>query len=185
MNNASKLDGEKDLNNKNIDSYDLAIIDALAENSDITANELSAQVHLSRTAVARRIVQLKDNGLLGKSKSQLDFKQLGFTVRAIIHISSPAKGSFNALDSLISLPEVLSISVVVGKGIFVADTIFRDTDHMHLFLSNLPGASDSETHVVLKMHNSEMAVRDRLRLIDESLSQKKVGSVSPPPPNSA
>jgi DNA-binding Lrp family transcriptional regulator len=157
--------------NKQIDSYDLSIIDALAENSDITANELSAQVHLSRTAVARRIVQLKDNGLLGSSRSTLDFKQLGFAVRAIIHISSPAKGSFNALDNLISLPEVLSISVVVGKGIFVADTVFRDTDHMHQFLSNLPGASDSETHVVLKMHESEMSVRDRLRLVEQSLAE--------------
>ncbi len=154
----------------NLDSYDVSIITALAEDSALTFKDLAARVHLSRTSVARRVDVLRDQGLLGVPQSTVDFEKLGFSVRAIIHIVAPTVGSFELCERILSRPEVLSVSVAAGKSIMIAEAIFRDTNHLHRFLSCLRGVSDSETHVVMKKHLSTMKVRDRIALVDRFLA---------------
>lgn len=153
-----------------IDSYDVSIITALAEDSALTSKELATKVHLSRTAVARRIAVLRDQKYIGTPRSSVNFEKLGFTVRAVIHIVAPTNGSFELRDRILSRPEILSVSVAAGKSIMIAEAVFRDTSHLHRFLSCLPGVSDSETHVVMKKHLSSMKVRDRVALVDEFLA---------------
>ncbi|MDJ0709489.1 MAG: Lrp/AsnC family transcriptional regulator [Woeseiaceae bacterium] len=154
----------------NLDSYDVSIITALAEDSALTFKELALQVHLSRTSVARRVDVLRDQGFLGAPQSDVNFEKLGFSVRAIIHIVAPTVGSFELRDRILGRPEVLSVSVAAGKAIMIAEAIFRNTNHLHRFLSCLRGVSDSETHVVMKKHVSTMKVRDRIALVDKFLA---------------
>ena len=67
-------------------------------------------------------------------------------------------------------PEVLSVTVAVGRVVLFVDAIFRDTRHMHRFLSWAETITDSETHVVLDVHRSTLPIRERIRAVDEFLA---------------
>lgn len=154
----------------NVDSYDLAILTALEENSGLTSRELSSKVHLSRTAVARRINNLRDRGLISVARSEVDLEKLGFGIHAFVHVVSPSRTSFDLLDRLLERPEVLSVSVIIGDGIMIVEIATRNKTHLHRFLSWLKDYGDSTTHLVLKSHRSPIKLRDRLQMVEKFLA---------------
>jgi len=153
-----------------VDNYDLAILTALAADSAITASELSKSVHLSRTAVVRRIRSLEERGYLNGSRADVDYAKLGFVVRASVFVRAPSKGSFELKDLLLERPEVLSLSVVIGDFLMHLDVIAVSTKHLHRFLTWLQESADSETHVVLQRHRSSIPLNERLRRVNDFLA---------------
>ena len=153
----------------NIDSYDLAILSALAEDSSLTSQQLAGKVHLSRTAVARRITSLRDRGLVSVARSEVNLEELGFGIHAYVHVVSPSKTSFDLLDRLLERPEVLSVSVIIGEGIMLVEAVAKHKTHLHRFLTWLKDYGDSTTHLVLKKHRSKISLRDRLALVEQVL----------------
>lgn len=152
-----------------LDNYDLAIISALSEDASLSTIELSRQVHLSRTAVARRLQNLLDRGVLSPSRYDIDFAKVGFAIRAYVSIVTPAQAdSFKVLDQLLERPEVLDVALVLGDELLVAEIIATDTEHLHEFLTWVYDIGVSETKVVLKKHRSPMSFRTRSRLIDDA-----------------
>ena len=55
-----------------LDKYDVAILSALASNTRLTTVELAGRVHLSRTAVSRRIAALKQMNVLNDGADVLN-----------------------------------------------------------------------------------------------------------------
>ncbi len=153
----------------NVDSYDLAILSALGQDSSLTSKELSAKVHLSRTAVARRITNLRERGLVSVPTSEVNLEELGLAIHAFVHIVSPSKTSFDLLDRLLERPEVLSVSVIIGEGIMLVEAVAKHKTHLHRFLTWLKDYGDSTTHLVLKRHASTISLRDRLAMIEQVL----------------
>ncbi len=145
------------------DSYDLAIISELSANADLTTIELSERVHLSRTAVARRIAHLRDKQIIGSARVEIPYEKLGVTIRALVEISAPKFDTFEVRDRVLERPEVLGVSVVLGGNLLVAEVVAFDTNHLHNFLTWLSDMSASQTYVVLKQHESRMPLRDRLK----------------------
>jgi len=152
--------------NVRIDAYDLSILSALADNASLTTIELSRVVHLSRTAVARRVTRLADEGVLEPARATVNYEKLGFGVRAFIEVAAPKRDSFELRDTLLNKPEVLNLSIVLGESLIVAEIIAVDTKHLHRFLTWLNDIGYSETKVVLQKHRSQMSFRSRLAMIE-------------------
>ena len=152
-----------------LDTYDLAILEALAEDAGQTTQELSSRVHLSRTAVARRVRNLRDRGVLGGFRAEVDFEKLGFAVRAHVYLSEPKANSFELLERVLERPEVLSASVMVGDKLIMIDSIAADMRHLHRFLTWLEDHGGTETTVVLRRHRSSIPLRKRLERVDRIL----------------
>jgi len=150
-----------------IDNYDLTILSALAENAELSTIELSRLVHLSRTAVARRIAALRDAGILGPAKAAVDYGMLGFSIRGIVEISAPKRDTFRVRDELLTRPEILNLSIVLGEHLMIAEVIAYDTRHLHQFLTWLHEFGFSETNITLQYFESTMPLRDRMRLMRE------------------
>lgn len=150
-----------------LDSYDVGILSALEEDADLTTVELSKRVHLSRTAVARRIQGLRDRGVIGPSRTTLRYDRLGFGVRAYVEMSAPGIDTFEIRDRVLERPEVLSVSIVVGEPLMIVDVITLNTAHLHQFLTWVNDRGISSTKVVLKRHESHMPLKERLRRIEE------------------
>ena len=149
-----------------IDAYDLAILAALSDNAEITSVELSKIVHLSRTAVARRITSLRDRGVLSTARYDIAFNKLGFAIRAFVSITAPPNvDSWELLDKLLARPEVLEASVVLGEELLVVEVIAVDTAHLHAFLTWVDDTGHSETRVVLRKHRSTIDFRTRMKMI--------------------
>jgi DNA-binding Lrp family transcriptional regulator len=151
-----------------IDSYDLTILGALSENAELTSVELSKLVHLSRTAVTRRITSLRDRGILSAARCEIDYEKLGFAIRALVSISTPPTvDSWTLLDRLLARPEVIEASMVLGDELLVAEVIAIDTSQLHDFLTWIHDIGYSETRVVLKKHKSPIDFRARMRMVGE------------------
>ncbi len=149
-----------------VDAYDLAILAALSDNAEITSVELSRVVHLSRTAVARRITSLRDRGILSTPRHDIAFDKLGFAIRAFASITAPPNvDSWEFLDKLLARPEVLEASSVLGEELLVVEVIAVDTAHLHNFLTWVHDIGYSETRVVLQKHRSTIDFRTRMKMI--------------------
>lgn len=146
-----------------IDTYDLAILSVLSEDAGISTIELARRVHLSRTAVARRIANLRDSGILRPLRADIRYDKVGFGIRAFVEVNCTRRSSFEARDRLLERPEVLSLSLVIGEETLVADVIAADTAHLHRFLTWLEPFGETHTKIVLKTHQSGVGFRDRMR----------------------
>ncbi|MEM8815122.1 MAG: Lrp/AsnC family transcriptional regulator [Pseudomonadota bacterium] len=153
-----------------IDNYDMAILAALSDNAELTTIELSKLVHLSRTAVSRRITSLRDRGVLTPARYDVHYEKLGFAIRAFVSISAPDVDSFEVLDRLLEKPEVLNVSVVLGDELLVVEIVAVDTAHLHQFLTWVQDTGHSETKVILKKHRSPIDFKTRMKMVENVLA---------------
>ena len=162
--------GEAVSNNKtraSLDKYDVAILSALATNTRLTTVEIATIVHLSRTAVSRRIAALKRMGVLSDSADVLNYESIGFGVRALVEVMAPSQMAASIKQELLRRPEVLSVSVLVGDGLLSLDVIAVDMDHLHSFVRSLQKSGDTSTKIVFAEEKSPLTLVERMQMLRE------------------
>ena len=150
-----------------LDRYDVAILSALATNTRLTTVELASMVHLSRTAVSRRISALKQKKVLNDAAEVLNYESLGFRVRATVEVSAPSQAAESLRHKLVLEPEVLTVSVFAGDGLLSLDVIAVDMDHLHRFINSLQRAGDTTTKIIFSEDKSQLTLVDRMRLLKD------------------
>ena len=152
-----------------LDRYDVAILSALSVNMRLTTVELAEKVHLSRTAVSRRISALKRMNVLNDSADVLNYESMGFKVRANVEISAPGQVTNTLKPNLLQRPEVLSVAVMAGDGLLCLDVIAMDMEHLHSFINSVQENGDTTTKIVFAEEKSHLTLVERMRkLSDES-----------------
>ncbi len=149
-----------------LDKYDVAILSAMATNNRLTTVELAAKVHLSRTAVSRRIASLKRAGVLNDAAEVLNYASLGFSVRALVELKSPSQLAESLRKKLLVQPEVLTVSVIAGDGLLSLDVIAIDMDHLHAFVKALQRSGDTSTKIIFAEDKSELTLIERMRMLN-------------------
>lgn len=150
-----------------LDKYDVAILSALSVNTRLTTVELAQKVHLSRTAVSRRIASLKRMNVLNDSADVLNYESMGFKVRASIEISASSLATNNIKPKLLQCPEVLSVAVMAGDGLLCLDVIAIDMDHLHSFIHSVQENGDTTTKVVFAEEKSHLTLVERMQKLSE------------------
>lgn len=150
-----------------LDNYDLAILSALSTNTRLTAVELAGMVHLSRTAVSRRISALKRMRVLNGSADVLNYASIGFGVRAIVELTAPSQAIAALKKSLLVRPEVLSIAIIAGNGLLSLNVIATDLAHLHRFIHSLQKSGDSTTKIVFAEEKSQLTLVERMRILKD------------------
>jgi len=120
-------------------------------------------VHLSRTAVSRRISNLKRSNVLNDAAEILNYESLGFAVRAVVEISAPSQTAKILRKKLLLEPEVLTISVIAGDGLLSLDVIALDMDHLHHFINSLQKSGDTTTKIVFTEEKSQLTLIERMQ----------------------
>lgn len=151
-----------------LDRYDVAILSALATNTRLTTVEIATIVHLSRTAVSRRIAALKRMNVLSDSADVLNYELIGFGVRAAVELSAPSCVAETLKKTLLLRPEVLTVSVIAGDGSLSLDVIAVDMDHLHGFVHSLQESGETTTKIVFAEEKSQLTLVDRMRLLNEN-----------------
>lgn len=151
----------------NLDKYDVAILSALSLNTRLTTVEIAERVHLSRTAVSRRIAALKRMNVLNDSADVLNYESMGFKVRASVEIST--KGRVTAALKLLLLqrPEVLSVAVMAGDDLLSLDVIAVDMEHLHRFILSLQEGGETTTKIIFAEEKSQLTLIERMRKLNE------------------
>lgn len=151
-----------------IDKYDVAILSALATNTRLTTVELAAIVHLSRTAVSRRIGSLKRANVLYDDAEVLNYESLGFSARAIVEIRAPSQSLESLQNHLLMQPEVLSVAAVAGDGRLCLKVVATDMDHLQRFIKSLQKSGDTSTNIVFAEKKSQLTLIERMRMLNGS-----------------
>ncbi|RZV35492.1 MAG: Lrp/AsnC family transcriptional regulator [Chromatiales bacterium] len=150
-----------------LDRYDVAILSALLVNTRLTTVELAQKVHLSRTAVSRRITALRRMNVLSDSADVLNYESMGFKVRASVEISAPGQATAIIKPKLLERPEVLSVAVMAGDGLLCLDVIAVDMDHLHSFINSVQENGDTTTKVIFAEEKSQLTLMERMRKLNE------------------
>ena len=157
-----------------LDKYDLAILSALSANTRLTTVELAGKVHLSRTAVSRRIAALKRMKVLNDAAEVLNYELMGFKVRANVEIATNGRPTSAVKPELLERPEVLSVSVIAGDGLLSLDVIAVDMHHLHSFVSSIQENGETTTKVKFAEEKSRLSLVERMRRLDKSTSDSLV-----------
>lgn len=157
-----------------LDKYDVAILSALAVNARFSTVELATMVHLSRTAVSRRISSLKKARVLNEAAEVLNYKSLGFGVRAVVEIRLPSHAAETLRKRLLVQPEVLSVSVIAGDGLLCLDVIAVDMNHLHSFIQTLQRSGETSLKIVYAEDKSQLTLVQRMRLLNKHVGDSLV-----------
>jgi Lrp/AsnC family leucine-responsive transcriptional regulator len=153
-----------------LDKYDVAILSALATDTRLTTVELATMVHLSRTAVSRRIAALKRTRVLNNAAEVLNYEPLGFAVRAVVEIRSPSQTAESLRKRLLVQPEVLTVAVIAGDGLMSLDVIAVNMEHLHGFIHTLQESGETSTKIIFAEDKSELTLVQRMKMLNEHIS---------------
>ena len=156
---------------RKLDRHDISILAALNEDPRKPASELGAIVHLSRTAVSRRLTVMKDSGVFEDSPGILSYEAMGFSVRAFVELYPRNDLTVEYVKSaLLDRPEVLEVAIVAAKSALVADVIAVDVGHLDSFVSWLQRLGSTDTKIVFSRAKSELTLADRVGMLNRSTS---------------
>ncbi len=148
------------------DSYDIAILSALSADPRMTTVELSRHVHLSRTAISRRIVSLRERGAFAEGAEVVAYTSLGFDIEATVEIGTPFNSSSQVGEGLLQMPEVLSVSSATGHRSLLLRVIAVDMPHLQRFIRSIERYGNISTSLLISTKKSTMRLVDRLSAIE-------------------
>ena len=153
--------------NKGLDRHDIAILSALSRDPRAPASELADAVHLSRTAVSRRLIALKDNGVFQELPEIMSYAALGLPIRAFIEVHPGSLTLERVQDALLGRPEILRVLVVSGKPLFLVEAVACDLEQLDNLLKWIQQFGHSETTIVFSEHRSSLSLQKRLKALTE------------------
>lgn len=146
---------ESELNRK-MDATDIKIINSLIDNSRISLSELSADIHLSVSAVSERIRKLENEGIIARYTAVINYDRLGFDVTAYMDVSmdDPTyKAEF--IEFAKRTPDIVECDYVAGDYDFIMKINTQNTHSLDKVLTairSLKGVGRTKTTFVLSKH---------------------------------
>ena len=121
---------------KQLDETDKKILNQLQQDNQVTADKLSRMLHLSNSAVQRRLKRLRQEKIIEADISVVSPEAAGLTVTCIVDVSLEL-GNSRVIDNfkklLLACPEVLQCYYVAGSFDFVLIVSTRDMKHYEEF----------------------------------------------------
>jgi len=142
------------------DKKDLAIIEVLKHNSNLSTQQISRKTNIPITTVHNRIKKLEKSGIIKGYTILLDNKKIGKAIGAYIHIVvdykllKEMKMSQHVLAKKLKQHEFVEEAIVVTGGTdIILKARVKDIDELDNFvikyLTNIDGIERSQTNVVL------------------------------------
>ena len=147
------------------DSFDIAILSALETEPRLTTVELAEIVHLSRTAISKRIISLKESGVFRARSNALDLSVLGFDVFASVELAPISKSLDASKKEILEMPEVLCLTVPTGDSMLLIDTVCIDMNHFRRFVKHLQKFGSTSTRIKFSSIDSPLSLADRLKIL--------------------
>ena len=121
---------------KQVDETDKKILNQLQQDNQVTADKLSRMLHLSNSAVQRRLKRLRHEKIIEADISVVSPEVVGLTTTCIVDVSLEL-GNSRVIDDfkklLLASPEVMQCYYVAGSFDFVLIVSTRDMKHYEEF----------------------------------------------------
>ena len=147
------------------DGIDAKILALLQTNNRLTSEEIGRRIHLSSTAVAKRVKKLRESGLIAAEVAVLDLEAVGPFVGALVLCSFDPDGVIT-LDqfamSVLPRPEVINAWVVTGEVDVVLNVMTRTVGEYEQILRELqqefPQLKSVRTLVTLRQPKRSLVI---------------------------
>jgi Lrp/AsnC family leucine-responsive transcriptional regulator len=140
-----------------LDSIDVAILEALQSNGRLSNLDLAQRVHLSPSACLRRVKQLEDAGVIAGYVALLNPKSVGAhgTSFTIINLETMSNDALDVFERAVRAEaRVLDCYYVAGSNDYLIRFAYRDAEDLEHFhtdvLMRLPGVARSNSMLVLR-----------------------------------
>lgn len=142
---------------REIDKFDLRILEILQRDASISTSEVARQVGLSQSPCWKRIHRLEQLGYIEKRVAVLNRKKLGLDIAAFIHVKLSEAGRRLQLgkfeQAIGKMPEVTSCCLVVGEFDFIVQVSVYDIAHLETLLKDgfwaMSGIQEIRTSIIL------------------------------------
>ena len=143
-----------------LDKKDLAIIEVLKQNSNLSTQQISKKTNIPITTVHNRIKKLEKEGIIESYTIKLNNKKIGKPIAAYILITVDYKllqqlkiYQHDLAKKLKANPAVEEAAVITGAGDIIIKIRVKDIDELNEFvtieLRNIKGVEKTQTAVVL------------------------------------
>lgn len=120
-----------------MDEYDKHLLALAQQNNRMTNQEMAELVHLSQSAVRKRMKRLRDDGIIAHDVALLNSTKLGLTIICRLHCSELTRQAYQSIiDTIDEAPEALQCYNVSGEFDFVVIAQMRDMEHYTDWLEN-------------------------------------------------
>jgi Lrp/AsnC family transcriptional regulator, leucine-responsive regulatory protein len=140
-----------------LDSFDLRLLQALQENSQLTNAELAERVRLSPSQISRRIQRLEQEGFIDRRVTLLNSAKLGLDVHAYVTIvmKSHAEAEIKTFRArLLRLPEIQECCKITGDADYLLKITTGDLNsYNHIlteYLLKAPEVASVRSSIVLE-----------------------------------
>lgn len=138
-----------------LDAYDEKILALLQVNARLTFTEIGRQVHLTSPAVAERIKQLEEAGVITGYGARINLRKIGYSFEAIVQITVD---SHAALDSWAAArDELLALHATTGAHCAVLRLALTSPEHLQALLASLGEIGKTSTAMVLSSQFEDRA----------------------------
>lgn len=134
-----------------IDSKNWQILDVLQVDARTSLTALSKQVGLSVPSTAERVKRLEDAGVLDGYRAVVPPRKAGYTVTALVGITTAQPDKARLLKLLAGKTEVLECLHVTGQDSYVLKVVARDIEHLEAFVSGINHLGETRTSIVMSV----------------------------------
>ncbi len=144
------------------DKTDLAILELLQQDANLSTAAIAERVNLSQSPCWRRISRLEEEGLIRERVALLDRQALGMDVVVFATVNLTATGRQNLIsfeEDIVHYPEVIECYTMTGIWDYLLKIVTRDVRHYERFvretLSANPDVRELHSHMaVTEIKNS-------------------------------
>ncbi|WP_179412388.1 Lrp/AsnC family transcriptional regulator [Mucilaginibacter sp. E4BP6] len=147
-----------------LDSTDVAILDLLQHNAELSNKELSYKLNKAIATIHERVKRLKEQGYIKRIVAILDNKKIDRSLIAFSHVllNDHTATTLDAFELEVSkFPEVMECLQMTGTFDFILRIATRDMEAYRLFYRNklaaLPNITTVQSFFVLSETKSETA----------------------------
>lgn len=141
----------------NLDSFDVNILKALAEDGRLSARDLGDRIGLSMTPTLRRVKRLEEQGYILGYGARLDEARLGGALSVFVQVTLKAQTE-EAITlferEIVKAPEVMSCFLMTGGADYMLRVVIPDLQSYQGFLMNtltrVPGVAHIQSSFALK-----------------------------------
>jgi DNA-binding Lrp family transcriptional regulator len=137
---------------KELDRYDIAILQELQRDARVSNTELAARIGISAAPTWRRVKALEEQGYITGYRAEIDRRKIGLGVLAFVRIDAErnnAAATRELEEAIRQIPEVTACHYISGSGTFELQVMATDLDAFSKFsldvLLKLPHVKDLHT----------------------------------------
>ena len=137
---------------KELDRYDIAILQELQRDARLSNTELAARIGISAAPTWRRVKALEEQGYITGYRAEIDRRKIGLGVLAFVRIDAErnnAAATRELEEAIRRIPEVTACHYISGSGTFELQVMATDLDAFSKFsldvLLKLPHVKDLHT----------------------------------------